>query len=391
MKSYVSDETTRVVEAVTRERLVRNRMSRPLTESAVCDAVSEIFERLDRIESERADGRRPREEFSLVKAIRGMAVRAHRPIVPETATEDEAYLERSTSTGVAPGAYLVPTLQANRIVQQLSLGSAARASGATIWDMQGVQDMNVPIGITTPSFQWMAQNSRQTPTDFSMGQMSFDLKECWAFELLPIQLFRSALPKFSDLLEMFFAIGLGEAEDNAIFSAATLASAPPALLSSSGIVTMNTGSNPNGTNLVWQDVVNMLEKSATSKVKPPLGWFMHPRTLTRLLNLVDSSSRPLLIPTISGNGLQSNYELMGWPIWLSVGIPITQALGSGSNQSSIVLAPPRNFHIAQDEGIQMAISMEFALESAQVALRVGARRSLDYQPRGAFVCLLGIN
>jgi HK97 family phage major capsid protein len=258
---------------------------------------------------------------------------------------------------------------------------------------QTIQELTVPLGITTPSFVWQAQNSRQTPDAiFNVGQILFDLKECWAFMLLPVQLFRTAVPLFSNLLETFLALGLAEAEDSAIFATSTLSNGPTALMSAVGITTVNTGGSANGGNLAWSDITGVLEKSTTNKVKPPLVWFMAPRSLTRLLSLLDSSSRPLLVPTVtSGLDTQAHYELLGWPIFLSNAIPITDALGSGTNQSKIILANPKAVHIAQDTGIQMLVSTDFALDSAQIGLRIGARRSFAYAPGASFTVLLGVN
>jgi len=258
--------------------------------------------------------------------------------------------------------------------------------------MSGVVAATVPVALTSPSFIFMAQNSRQSPDSATnLGQMKFDLLRHGAFLLLPAALFKSAVPQRDVLLEELFGLGMGEGEDSALFASTTQANAPTALMSQSGVNLINTGGSGNGGNLSYSDVLAVLEKSGTRKVRPPLVWFMAPRTLTRLLTMYDTTSRPLLVPLPpTGVPSQASYTLLGWPVFLTNSVSLAEAVGSGSSQSHMILANPQAIHIAENSKIDMEISSEFALEANEIALRIGHGVSFGYTA-AAIVVLVGIN
>jgi len=132
-------------------------------------------------------------------------------------------------------------------------------------------------------------------------------------------------------------------------------------------------------------------KASQLKLKPPLAWFCSPRTLySRLLGLIDTTSRPLLIPDVT-DPATSGYSLMGYPVFVTTSISETEALGSGSNQSHLVLTTPRSIHVAQDGDVSMEISLEAYFDSAQAGLRIGHQVDLGYAPPASVIVLLGIN
>ena len=108
--------------------------------------------------------------------IRGLRAMRGEPITPQTADSDINYV-KALSTGATPGSYLVPTIQADEIIQFLETGGIARASGFRVWPMSGIQKLDVPVALGAPTSVWMAQNSAQQPTNPNVGQMAFDLKE----------------------------------------------------------------------------------------------------------------------------------------------------------------------------------------------------------------------
>jgi HK97 family phage major capsid protein len=387
----MNSETTNLLEELTEKRLERQNRNRPVTKAQVAAAIRVTLARMQERET------KGREQFSFVKAIRGIFAMRRNPIVMETAQEDGEYAARALSTSAQPGQYLVPQVQANAIVSQLAQLATARAAGAKIWPMKGIQDLNVPAWIAgSPSFVWMAQNSRQTPTDPNLAQLAFDLKLSQALLLLPIQLFRTALPQWDILLEDALALGASEAEDQALHASSTLANAPTALMAQAGITVINAANNnASGGNLLYGDLLALLQKIVDLKVRPPLAWFLNGRTLIRIMSLTDSQSRPLLIPTNStlaeGVGPLVSYSLLGWPVYVSASISVTESVGSGSNQSHAILTNPKALHVAESGEVTLEASQDFALESADVAVRIGHRLSFAYQPAAGICVLQGIN
>jgi len=324
--------------------------------------------------------------------IRGLRAMRGEAISPNTAEEDVKYVKALT-TGSTPGSYLVPTIQADDIIQYLTIGGIARAAGARIWPMNGIQKLNVPVATTAPTWVWMAQNSQQTPTDPNLGQMAFDLKERRCLTAVPNQLLATSVPAFDQLLGMLIGLGAAEHEDTAMFNTTTVSGGPTALFAASGITMVNTGGSANGGNLAYSDIIAVLAQMAAVKGKGPFAWFFSPRTFfQRVLGLIDTTSRPLTIPTLA-EGLYAapSYKLMGWPAYVTPALLENEALGSGTNQAHAVFTNPSYVHIGQDSSIEIAISTERYFDSAQTALRGLQHEDFGFAPSAAIICLRGIS
>src|SRR6267142_1167495 len=376
-----------LLETLARQRLERFRRRSPVTRDQITRTVQEI---LRREEERRSEARG--EPFSFAKAVRGLCALRHQSILMDSAQEDAEYAQRALTTGATPGSYLVPAIQADAITGQLAQLATARAAGGRIWPMKGIQDLNVPVAVAgSPQFVWQAQNSRQTASDPNLGQMAFDLKLSQALLLLPIQLFRAALPQWDAILEDSFALGLAEAEDQAMHATSTVANGPLALLSQAGISTLNAaGGSANGGNLAYGDLVGVLQKIVDLKARPPFAWFLAGRTWLRILSINDTTSRPILDDFAPSDGGPQIGHLFGFPVFSTASIPVTESVGSGSNQSHAVFTNPKAIHIAESGDVSLETSTDFALESGDVALRVGHKIAFGYQPAASLVVLAGI-
>lgn len=140
--------------------------------------------------SKQANGR---SQISLSKMIRGMRVISGQAPLNERTKDDDVTYVKALDTGTQPGSFLVPVLQADEIVEMLSTGGVLRSMGPRIWDMAGVQKMNVPVALSSPVWVWMAQNSIQTPTDPNLGQMAFNLLERRVLTSVPNQLLKTSV------------------------------------------------------------------------------------------------------------------------------------------------------------------------------------------------------
>ena len=377
-------ENERLLEKLTTQKLARKNSGRPVTRKQMVEAMKLTIQRVN---AQRLLGEGP---FDFSRAIRGMCALRHNPIVPEWAEEDAAYT-RALSPSTTPGSYLVPIAAADAILSQLAQTATGRASGARIWPMRGLQDMNVPVAVASPTFVWQAQNSRQTPTDPNLTGISFSLKLSQALILMPLQLFRNALPQWSTVLEDSFSLGLAESEDLAMHASATLANAPLAIMSQSGISVINaSGGAVSGGNVAYGDLLAVLQKAVDLKTKPPYAWYMAGRTWLRLLSINDTASRPILIPAAEGSGPQAG-TLLGWPVFLTTSIPTNEAVSSGTNQSHIIFAPPKTINIAESGDVVLEASADFALDAAQIAVRIGHLVDFSYAPASSIIALVGIN
>ncbi len=383
----LSSETKAVVEEVVRRRLQRRAMHRPIFEHQVCDLVGEVFSRIQALEVQRA-ARGGGEQF-WTRALNGqMTIKHHAPFYAESADADARFV-RALTTGALPGQALVPVVQANAFVEMLSLGSTMRRAGATIWPMSGVEELRVPVGLTSPLFVFMQQNSKQTPDpNFNLSQVSLTLKEHRALIPLPLNLFRAARPALESLLTTFLALGAGEGEDVVFHSSTTLTDSPAALMAASGVTFINVGGSANGGNISWSDITAMIQKASELKLPFPWAWFCSPRTWTRLWSIASTTSQLLLgAPAVAGG----EWTFCGWPLYLTNSISNSETLGSGSSQSHLVLCHPGNIHIGEDHALAFEVSEHFGLDTGDVNVRLIHHVDIDYKPATGFVILRGIN
>jgi HK97 family phage major capsid protein len=363
------------------------------TTSQLDKAVTEIMRRT--IENKTRNGN----TFSISTMIRGLRAMRGEPIKAETAESDVAYVKALT-TGSTPGSYVVPTVQSQEIIEYLTLGGVARSSGVRIWDMNGIQKMNVVSALATPTWVWMAQNSVQTPTDPNLGQLAFDLKERRCLVAVPNQLLAVSVPGFDTLLSQLIGAGAAEHEDNTLFATSTVSGGFTALQSAANISSINTGNSGNGGNLAFTDVLAVLAKASAVKAKGPFVWYASPRTFwQRVYGMIDTQSRPLFIPTLTqglvqgaaGVGQMPVGNLMGYPVYVTPELSETQALGSGTNQATLIFTNPKYIHIAQDGNISIAYSTERFFDANQTAIRAVQEEDAGYAPPAGIVVLKGIN
>ncbi len=178
-----------------------------------------------------------------------------------------------------------------------------------------------------------------------------------------------------------------------MFNTTTVSGGPTALFAAAGITMVNTGGSANGGNVSYADILSVLTAAAAAKAKGPFAWFFSPRTFfQRILGLVDLSSRPITIPTLT-EGLYAapQYRLMGWPVFVTPALLENEALGSGTNQAHAIFANPSYIHIAQDSSVEVAISLERYFDSAQTAIRGLQHEDFGFAPAAGIICLRGIN
>jgi len=339
-------------------------------------------------------------DFSLSTMIRGLSARAGQAINHETKESDLNYVEKTLATGATPGSYLVPTVQANEIIQYLSTNGVFRALNPRVWPMNGIQKISVPVATGIPTVAWLGQNTAQTASDPNLGQLSFDLKTRRALLVFPNELLKVSTPALDSILSELLGIAFAEHEDDSFFGTTSKANGPTALYQTAGISTIHAANNSaNGGNITYNDFLAILAKAAAVKAKGPFAWVMSPRTyFQRVLGLVDSNSRPLVINAMNGiedltkgpNVIPAG-RLFGWPVFVTPFLSETESVGSGSNQAHLIFTNPKYLHIADDPGVEVMISLERYLEYNQCCIRGVHRADFGVGPAAGVVCCDGIN
>jgi len=328
-------------------------------------------------------------DFSITRAIRGLAAQRGGIISPETKSDDVEYAQKALSTGATPGSYLVPTIQAEEIIQILSTGGIARSSGARIWNLDGIQKLTVPTQTAFPTVEFLGQNTAQTATDPNLGQISFDLKTRRSLTVVPNELLRTSTPAYDAFLSELLGLAFAEHEDSIFFAASAATGGPTPFYATAGITTVMVGGSANGGSLAYSDILAVLKAAAAAKVKGACAWYMSPRTFfQRVLGLLDSQSRPIIV---SDSTAAAPFRLFGYPIYVSPAIPENLTNGSGTSQSYILFTNPKFLHVAQSQGIDIAVSTERYFELNQVGVRCVQGIDFATAPAAGVVALKGVN
>lgn len=332
----------------------------------------------------------PRSDFSISKAVRGLSAMRGCIVNSATREEDINYAEKALVTGSGAGSYLVPTIQAQEVIEFLSVNSVVRAAGARIWPAgPNTFKFTLPIASGLPTVEWLGQNTSQSASDPGLSQLPVSAKTARALVVLPNELIFASSPAIDTVVSELLGIGFGEAEDTAFFKTTATTNGPSSIYASATTTYYNVGNSANGGNLSYPDITAVLYKSAAAKARGPFVWFMSARTFyQRVLGLIDLQSRPIIVSDPTG---PAQFRLFGAPVFISPLIPENQAVGSGSNQSYAVYTNPRYLHIAEAQGMEVAISTERWFELNQVGIRAVRYEDFQFGPEAGICTLRGIN
>jgi HK97 family phage major capsid protein len=129
------------------------------------------------------------------------------------------------------------------------------------------------------------------------------------------------------------------------------------LLAGAGQSVTYTDASPTVAEL-YPKLLDAVQKVQTTFFAGPNVIVMHPRRLAWILSALDSSNRPLAVPTPNGpmNALaegnsgvvygNSGYSIAGFPVITDANISITQ--GAGTNQDTIFVGNTQELHLWQD-------------------------------------------
>jgi HK97 family phage major capsid protein len=332
----------------------------------------------------------------ITQLIRGLSAQAGRVISAETSKADMEYVQRTLTTSATPGSYLVPTIQADAIVEILGRGGVVRASGATIWPMASIQKLNVPTETAEPDVEYLTETQAQTPSDPNLGQIALDLKERRALVALPNNLLRVSVPAVDAIVTRLLGKAFAKSEDLAFFQG--ISGGPASLLNQPGISVLTQA----GATLAYRDLLAVLSKAASVEAEGPFAWYMHPDTFfNKILGLLDTNGRPIVtgynallddkssnvgfVAQQAGAAGPIRYALLGHPVYLSVRIP--QHVGSGSATSYIAFTNPSYIHIGDSGAVEIAISGERFFDANQTAVRAVGRHDIKVGPANGVVVL----
>jgi len=338
-------------------------------------------------------------KFSITKAIRGLAAKQGKTISEDTREADITYAQKTLLTGTTPGSFLVPTVQADQIIQLLASAHQVRAAGCRIWPMAGIQKLTVPVESAAPTVVWGTSSGAGaggqgvvlTPTDPGLSQVSFDLKSAKSLVAIPNELLAASVPAIDQIVAEILSLGFGQAEMNTFVASPNVANAPISVYSAAGTtrVLANNGS-ANGGALKFNDLLSAAGQYFAQKGKGAPAWFMHPTVFYKdLMGLSDTNGRPIVtgFDTVQG---PFQGRLFGWPVYVSAEFPTNLTVGSGTGQSYILFTNPLYLHIADRGGLEIQVSIERFFDSNQTGVRGVHQIDHAFAPAQAIIILDGV-
>ncbi len=333
----------------------------------------------------------------ITQFIRGISAMQGRFINEATRAADIESVQKTLTTTATPGSYLVPTIQADAIVEILGRGGVVRAAGATIWPMASIQKMNIPTETQEPLVEYLTQTTAQTPSDPNLGQIALDLKERRALVALPNNLLRVSVPAVDAIVTRLLGKAFAKSEDLCFFQG--IAGGPTAITSQVGTTVIS----QSGSSLSYKDLLTIVGTAAAAEAEGPFAWFMHPNTFfNKIIGLVDANNRPIVtgyndllnqsnaafVAETAGASGAIKYVLMGHPVYLSVRVP--EHVGSGSASSYILFTNPSYLHIGDSGSVEIAVSGERFFDLNQVAIRAVGRHDFAVGPAEGVVIMTDV-
>jgi HK97 family phage major capsid protein len=346
--------------------------------------------------------------FSITRAIRGLVFKSQpgvnsiseRPALPVDKEGDINYVERTLLTGTTPGSFLVPTMQADTIIQLLTSANVIRAAGARIWPMSGIQKLNVPVATAAPLVVWGTsagtgpggQGQTLVPSDPGLSQLQFDLRSAKSLTAIPNELLATSVPAIDQIVSEILALAFAQAEMNANVATSQATGLPLPVFAAPGVTVLNSNAgNANGGPVKFTDLLAQIGTFYAQKGKGKPAWFMHPTVFYKdVMGIVDLNNRPIVTGFDSLEGPFQG-RLFGYPVFVSAEFPINQSVGSGSNQSYILFTNPLYLNIADEGSLELAVSFERFFDSNETAIRGVHRVDFGYAPAQAITIMQGVN
>jgi HK97 family phage major capsid protein len=295
---------------------------------------------------------------SFGQLVRALAKRFGRAMNPNGAADEAAF--KALTTGTSPGSYLVPEIQANEILPQLLRSSQLLKSGAQLLPCGSIRKLDVPVETGTFSLQFISENLPASPVDPTFEQRNLVTKDLRAMFFASVNLARTSVPAFDQIVARQAAKAIARGIDSAFF--AGMAGGPNSIANIPNVKVVNQA----GSSLAYSDLVEAFGSAIDSEAPiEDFAWFVNGPVFRKIYNLKDANGRPILRPCRGDNG--SAFELMGLPLYITPALP--NHIGSGSATSFIFLTFPENIIVA-DGQMELAISEGYRFEYNQLAVRV---------------------
>lgn len=296
------------------------------------------------------------------------------------------FLTKAFASGTTTaGGFLLPEDWANQFFQELGAKAIVLQANPNVIPM-AVKKLHIGGFGTDATFQWLGEGVGSAESTSATAEITLALSTARLLSSLSIEYLRYSTPETENAIYQNLLRVLARGVDGALLFGSG-ANQPTGMGSVGSISTVGAAANAvNGGALTYNDLILMID--ALDQADVPVErrcWFMHPRSRTRIRQLVDTTGRPLLYDYSNPLTSQEPNTLLGYPYYTSTKIPINQVKGtSGAVNSTILFVAMSDVYVglgAGNEGIQLDVSEHSAFGNAQVQVRL--LQQVDLKPAHA--------
>lgn len=237
----------------------------------------------------------------------------------------------------------------------------------------GTDSINLPKVATGSTTAEQTQNAAVSNTDMTTGSISGAVTTLAGQQRFAMQLLDQSPINFDEVVFADLLADLAVRVDAYVLSKASIG-----ILNVTGINAITyTDASPTVPE-VYPKIADGVQQIHTGRFLPPQAHVMHPRRWAWCLAALDSSNRPLVVPT--GQGPTNAFagmtdvraegsvgSLQGLPVYLDPNVPIN--LGAGTNEDRIITARFDDLYL-YESALRTRVLFETDADTLQVRLQV---------------------
>ena len=303
------------------------------------------------------------------------------------------------------GGFLVPVVQADRVIDLLRNRVVVQRAGATEIALPPSGNLTWPRATSDPSFSYddPDRTSDIDITDATFGVLRFQAKNLTGAVAIPNDLIRYSSPSVEVVVRQMMAARAAVVEDQAYLTGIGSSFEPKGVLNhetsaiagTKGRVTIHTAfvAGTNGDTFSPEDVALMVAKQEESN-DPDMAtaWIMRPLMWANIMNkradaaVAGDRSGPFMFPISRGDmGAAPQKRLLDIPVLTTRQIPNDRVKGSSSDLTVIILANWRRAIIARSGAFEMAASEHVRFLRDQTVIKAILRNDFGIEYEESFV------
>lgn len=303
------------------------------------------------------------------------------------------------------GGFLVPIVQADRVIDLLRNRVVVQRAGATEIALPPSGNLTWPRASSDPSFSY-DDPDRTTDivvTDATFGSLRFQAKNLTGAVAIPNDLIRYSSPSVEVVVRQMMAARAAVVEDRSYLTGIGSSFEPKGVLShetstipgTKGRITLHTAfvTAANGDTFSPEDVALMLAKQEESNDPDmPTAWIMRPLMWANVMNkradaaVAGDRAGPFMFPVSRGDmGAAPQKRLLDIPVLTTRQVPNDRVKGASSDLTVIFLANWRRAIIARSGAFEMAASEHVRFLRDQTVIKAILRNDFGIEFEESFV------